>query len=74
MCNIAFILLMNLFHGELYDFVISLGYPLFCGLVLFFTVMYFISKVHVEETVTSSMIAIFSMILPYFAFLLFGRD
>ena len=67
MCNIAFILLMNLIHGELYDFV-------FCGLVLFFTVMYFISMVHVEETVTSSMIAIFSMILPYFAFLLFGRD
>lgn len=72
--NIVCLLIMNLYSGELYFFIISLGYPLFCGLVLFFSMMYIISLVHVEETVTSSMIAVLSMILPYFVFMLFGRD
>ena len=42
---------------------------MFCGLILYFCLMYFISLVHIEETVTSSLVAFAFMIVPYFIFM-----
>lgn len=68
-CNILFLALLNLFHGEFAYYVISHGYPLFCGLVLYVSLMYFISLVHVEETFTSGFVVFFCMLIPYVAYL-----
>lgn len=64
---------MRLLRGELANYIISHGYPLFCGLVLYVALMYFISMVHVEETFTSGFVVFFCMLIPYAAYLL-GKE
>ena len=73
-CNLLFLAFFNLFHSELAYYVISHGYPLFCGLVLYVTLMYFISLVHVEESFTSGGVVFLCMLIPYFTYLIFGKE
>lgn len=74
LCNLIFLALLNLFHSDLAYYVISHGYPMFCGLVIYVTLMYFISLVHVEETFTSGFVVFFCMLIPYVAYLLLGKE
>lgn len=71
-CNIVFILLLNLFATPLANYVISLGYPLYCGLVIYINLMYFISIIHIEENIGTAVAAFVVMLVPYFVYLAFG--
>ena len=70
--NLLFILVLNLFTSPLANYIISLGYPLFCGLVIYINLMYFISIIHIEETVSTTVGAFVVMLIPYFVFLKWG--
>ena len=63
--NVGFTFLLARFHGLFLEYIYSLGYPLFCGLILYFCLMYIISLVHIEETVSSSLFAFVCMVIPY---------
>ena len=70
--NLVFIVALNMFTSPLANYVMSLGYPLFCGLVIYINLMYFISIIHIEETVSTTVGAFVVMLIPYFVFLKWG--
>ena len=72
--NLIFIVLLNLFTSPLANYIMSLGYPLFCGLVIYTNLMYFISIIHIEETVSTTVGAFVVMLIPYFVFLKWGTN
>ena len=72
--NLIFIVLLNLFTSPLANYIMSLGYPLFCGLVIYINLMYFISIIHIEETVSTTVGAFVVMLIPYFVFLKWGTN
>lgn len=72
--NLVFIVLLNLFTSPLANYIMSLGYPLFCGLVIYINLMYFISIIHIEETVSTTVGAFVVMLIPYFVFLKWGTN
>ena len=63
--NVVCTILLARYHGLFLEYIYSLGYPLFCGLILYFCLMYIISLVHIEETVSSSLFAFVCMVIPY---------
>lgn len=67
-CNLLFTWILSLFDGPLLEYLYSLGYPMFCGLVLYICLMYFISLVHIEGSIVSSLVALVCMVAPYFMF------
>ena len=70
--NLIFIVLLNLFTSPLANYIMSLGYPLFCGLVIYINLMYFISIIHIEENIGTAVAAFVVMLVPYFVYLAFG--